>query len=183
MENLCIKENDKVLVRGATSGVGIAFLKLLKGLNKNILVSGSCRNPNKFSALTTCGFDDVIEDRDGVLQTFEKFDKVLELVGSATLRDTFSHVNDGGIVCSTGQLGGEWYLNEFDPITELPANGYLTSFYSANVSGDRLQNMIDFIENNRVDVSPEKVFSLEQVPLAHEYLEGKTSFGKVVVVK
>ena len=92
------------------------------------------------------------------------------------------HIDEGGIVCNTGQLGGQWYLNDFDPIFELPANGYLTSFYSGNVDGCRLQEMLDFIAEHKVDVKPEKVFTLEEMQDAHAYLDGSKSFGKVVVV-
>ena len=128
------------------------------------------------------GFDDVIEDRDGVLQTDKSFDKVLELIGPATLKNTFAHVNEGGIVCSTGQLGGQWYLNDFDPIFELPANGYLSSFYSGNVSAERIQEMLDFVCDQKVDARPEKVFRLEEVPEAHEYLDSSRGYGKIVCV-
>lgn len=117
-----------------------------------------------------------------MLQTDKPFDKVLELIGPATLKNTFANVNEGGIVCSTGQLGGQWYLNDFDPIFELPANGYLTSFYSGNVSAERIQEMLDFVYDHKVDARPEKVFGLEEVPEAHEYLDSSRSYGKIVCV-
>ena len=98
------------------------------------------------------------------------------------MKDTFAHMNEAGIVCSTGQLGGEWYLNDFDPIFELPANGYLTSFYSGNVDSGRLQEMLDYIKEYDIDVRPERVFTLDQIPEAHAYLDSSSSFGKVVAV-
>ena len=182
MKNLQIKENDKILVRGGTSGVGVAFLRLVKAKFPKANIAGSSRSAAKEQLMLDAGFDKVIVEQDGKLQTTETFDKVLELIGPATLKDTFSHVNERGIVCSTGQLGGEWYLNGFNPIIELPANGYLTSFYSGNVNGNRLQQMLDYIIKHDVDVKPEKVFSLEDVPRAHAYLESSQSFGKIVVV-
>lgn len=180
--NLHIRERDRVLVRGATSGVGIAFLRLLKARWPSIHVTGSSRSLRKEAQLIEAGFDEVIVDADGVLQTEQQFDRVLELIGPATLKDTFSHTAEGGIVCSTGQLGGQWYLNDFEPIMGLPANGYLTSFYSGNVDGKRLQDMLDYVAKYHVNAVPERVFSLEEVPKAHAYLDGAHSFGKVVVV-
>ena len=169
-------------MRGATSGVGVAFLRLLKGRWFELHVSGSTRSMKKEAQLREAGFDEVILDADGVLQTDRQFDRVLELIGPATLRDTFSHVVEGGIVCSTGQLGGQWTLNDFDPIFELPANGYLTSFYSGNVDPVRLQSLLDYVRTYGIDPAPERVFSLPQVPEAHAYLESAHSFGKVIVV-
>lgn len=182
MKNLRIELADKILVRGATSGVGVAFLRLVKSASPDIFVAGTSRNLKKSQTLLDEGFDEFIEDRDGVLQTDKSFDKVLELIGPATLKNTFAHVNEGGIVCSTGQLGGQWYLNDFEPIFELPANGYLTSFYSGNVSAERIQEMLDFVYDHKVDARPEKVFRLEEVPEAHEYLDSSRSYGKIVCV-
>ena len=182
LKNLCVRKTDRVLVRGATSGVGIAFLRLLKARWPDIHVTGSSRSPRKETQLREVGFDAVILDVDGTLRTAETYDRALELIGPAALRDTFAHIREGGIVCSTGQLGGEWYLNEFDPIFELPANGYLTSFYSGNVDGGRLQELLDYVARYPVELAPERVFSLEQVPEAHAWLDGAHSFGKVVVL-
>ncbi len=170
------------MVRGGTSGVGIAFLRLVKSGFPDMHVAGSSRSAQKTEMLLDAGYDEVILESNGKLETDKRFDKVLELIGPATLKDTFAHMNEGGIVCSTGQLGGEWYLNDFDPIFELPANGYLTSFYSGNVDGGRLQEMLNFIEEYRVNVRPERVFTLDQIPEAHAYLDSSRSFGKVVVV-
>ena len=172
----------RILVRGATSGVGVAFLRLLKGRWPGLHVSGSTRSMKKEVQLREAGFDEVILDEGGVLQTEQQFDRVLELIGPATLRDTFSHVAEGGIVCSTGQLGGQWTLNDFDPIFELPVNGYLTSFYSGNVDAGRIQSLLDYVRTYGIDPAPARVFSLSQVPDAHAWLESANSFGKVIVV-
>ena len=178
--NLRIGEEDSVLVRGATSGVGIAFARLVKAAFPKLRLTGTSRSREKEAALLAAGFDQVILDHEGVLQTEQKFTKVLELIGPATLKDTFAHVSEGGIVCSTGQLGGVWNL-DFEPIMELPPNGYLTSFYSGNVSSEKLNRMLRFIEEHQVNAAPEKVFPLEQTAEAHRYLESRDSFGKVVV--
>lgn len=180
--NLRIQNGQSVLVRAATSGVGIAFVKLVKGMYPDCKVTGSCRSMGKAGALKKVGFDEVILDKDGVLQTGEAFDRALELIGPATLKDTCGHIQENGIVCSTGQLGGQWTMEGFDPIMDLPANGYLTSFYSGNVSKETLNEMIKNLEEHHVDVAPEKVFALEEVGMAHAYLEGHKSFGKCVVV-
>lgn len=182
MQNLRLESGEKVLVRAATSGVGIAFAKLVKATFPWMHLAGSCRSLSKASMLEAAGFDEVIEDRDGMLQTRKSFDKALELIGPAALRDTCSHISEGGIVCSTGQLGGKWDMEGFEPIMDLPANGYLTSFYSGNVDEKRLGEMLSYVANYKVDARPEKVFPLSETASAHAYLEGSQSFGKVVVI-
>ena len=46
-----------MLVRGATSGVGIAFAKLLKGQFPEIHLAGTSRNLAKEEQLKVVGFD------------------------------------------------------------------------------------------------------------------------------
>ena len=179
--NLKIEEGDRVLVRAATSGVGIAFSKLLKGQFSNVYLAGSSRSLGKEEQLKEAGFDQVILDKDGVLQTEEQFDKVLDLVGPSAILDTFARTADGGIICSCGLLGGQWTIPDFDPIEMLYRNLYLTTFASGNVSQDKLQALVDFVERYQIDVRPEKVFSIEQIQDAHAYLESSQSFGKVIV--
>ena len=179
--NLKIEEKDSVLVRGATSGVGIAFAKLLKGKSPKIHLAGTSRNLAKEQQLKAVGFDQVILDKDGVLQTQEQFNKVLDLVGPSAILDTFARTAEGGIICSCGLLGGQWTVPDFDPIEMLSRNLYLTTFASANVSQDKLQALVDFVERYHVDVGPEKVYKIDQIQDAHAYLEGSYSFGKVIV--
>ena len=182
MKNLKIQASDQVLVRGATSGVGVAFAKLVKAQFPDIRICGSTRKAEKGQRLLDAGFTDFIEDHNGILDTEEVFDKILELIGPATIKDSLSHINEGGIVCSTGQLGGKWYLEDFDPIMELKRNSYLTTFHSSDVSGEKLNELLAFIEGKGVAVEPERVFALEEVAQAHAFLQSQASFGKVIVL-
>lgn len=182
LQQLRIAKQDHVLVRGAGSGVGVAFAQLLKAQFPHVVLHGSTRNPAKATRLQAVGFDEVITEADGKLQTDQRYDKILELVGPATLRDSFSHINEHGIVCNTGQLGNIWYVNDFDPIIELKNNSYLTAFYSGNVSQAKLDAMFDYIRRFDVKILIERVFSLEQVSEAHRFLQSAAGFGKVVVV-
>ena len=182
MKNLQINANDTVFVRAASSAAGIAFLKLLKAKYADIKVYGSTGKKEKIQILKSQGFTDIILDIGNELQTDLQFDKILELIGPKTIKNSIRHLKEGGIICSSGQLGEEWYLREFDPIMELKNNVYLTSFYSGNVSAEKINEMLAYIEKYKVNISPEKVFSLEDTPKAHDYVESGNNFGKVVVV-
>lgn len=171
-----------LMLRGAGSGVGVAFAQLLKAQFPHIVLHSSTRNPAKADRLQVVGFDEVITEADGKLQTDQSYDKILELVGPATLRDSFSHINEHGIVCNTGQLGNIWYVNDFDPIIELKNNSYLTAFYLGNVSQTKLDAMFDYIRQFDVKILIERMFTLEQVPEAHRFLQSADGFGKVVVM-
>ena len=140
------------------------------------------RTPSKYGQyLKKAGFDQVILDQGGVLQTDEEFTKILDLVGPRDIKDSLKHLLEGGIICSCGQLGGQWTLSDFDPIEALCRNVYLTTFASANVSNEKLQELIDFVEKYQIDVQPEKIFAIDQIQEAHAYLESSQSFGKVII--
>lgn len=181
--NLKIKDDDQILVRGGTSGVGIAFLKLVKAKFPQIFVAGTSRSLHKEEAMKKVGYDQVIVDKDGILQTDKKFTKIFELIGPKVMKNSFAHLQENGILCETGLLGNQWTLKDFDPIEELPANSYLTSFNSANVNETKINQMLHYVKKYQVDAHPEKVFDLAHVPDAHRYLESSHSFGKVVVVE
>lgn len=180
--NLRVQSGSKVLVRGGTSGVGTAFVNLVKAKDPQIHIAGTTRSHDKEQLLIQSGYDEVILDQDGKLQTTKEFDRVLELIGPATIQDTFQHVHEGGIVCSTGQLGNQWYLEHFDPIMYIAANGYLTSFYSGNVNQQKIDDLLRYVEQYDVQVKPEKIYSLSEVPEAHRYLASHNSLGKVIVL-
>lgn len=182
MKNLQIKPTDKVLVRGGTSGVGIAFLKLIKGQYPHINVTGTSRREDKRQLMQDIGFDDVIIDQNNTLKSHQSFDKILELIGPASIKDSFNHINEHGIICSCGQLGNQWFLENFDPIMELKNNSYLTTAYSGVVRHKAITDLIDYVEHYHIDVSPVKVFTLDNIVEAHSYLESHHSFGKVVVL-
>jgi len=72
-------------------------------------------------------------------------------------------------------------LAYFDPIMDLAPNSYLTSGYSGNVSAAKFKELLNFIDRYQVKVTPEKIFSLPEVPDAHRYLASQQSSGKVVI--
>lgn len=182
MLNLRIDESDNVLVRGGTSGVGIAFLRLLKGKYPDLSITGTTRNLNKKQQLLAEGYDSVVLDQNNSLQTDQCYNRVLDLIGPAAIQDTFQHMTENSIVCITGLLGGVWTIHDFDPIEDLPADSYLTSVESKHVSEEKMNRLLKYIKQYRINVRPEKVFSLDQIQEAHRYLESSESFGKVVVL-
>lgn len=183
IKNMRLKNDDEVLIRAGGSGVGIAALQLIKGKYPEMKVTGSTRHESQVQILKDQGYDEVILDQNNRLQTDRKWSKILELIGVTTMKDSFNHLQPGGIICNTGELGGQWYLQEFDPIEALAPDSYLTSFYSGNVNRQRLNELFQYVEKYHILVKPVKVFQLNQLREAHEYLESQRGFGKVIVLE
>lgn len=180
--NLKITGTDSLLIRGATSGVGVAAGILAKAMAPGIKVYGTTRNLAKCDELTAKGFDEVIEDHNNHLRTDRKFDKVLELVGSLTLNDSLRYLHESSILCETGELGGIWSIKDFSLIGNLPSGAYLTDFSSDSVTESRFNDLLDIIFDNKLDVAPVKTFDLAHTSDAQAYLDSQKSFGKVVVL-
>lgn len=183
-KSLNLQATDRVLIRAATSGVGLAELHLIKALNPQIQVTGTSRNEAKRQRLLGAGFDAVIvaPDSEHLPSGTANFDKIVDLIGPLSVKDSLRHLNENGIVNATGELGGVWTVPDLDPITDIPNNRYLTGTYSGDVSQTLLQEMFDFIAQYQVPVAPTKVFSFAQLPAAHAYLQSANSFGKVIVL-
>ena len=182
LKNLRIEGGYTVLVRGGASGVGIAFLRLMRAQFPHMYIVGSTRRAEQRTRMLAAGYSDVVIEEDGILRTDERYDRILELVGPAVMKDSMKHLARGGILCNTGLLGGKWDLEGFEPIGDLAEDAYLTSFYSGNVREEHLSELFAYIRQYKVPVRPERVFTLSDTAEAHRWLEGRDGFGKAVVL-
>ncbi|MFC2335666.1 MAG: alcohol dehydrogenase catalytic domain-containing protein [Selenomonas noxia] len=182
LKNLRIEDGYTVLVRGGASGVGIAFLRLMRAQFPHMYIVGSTRRAEQRTRMLAAGYSDVVIEEDGILRTDERYDRILELVGPAIMKDSMKHLVRGGILCNTGLLGGKWDLEGFEPIGDLAEDAYLTSFYSGNVREEHLSELFAYIRQYKVPVRPERVFTLSDTAEAHRWLEGRDGFGKAVVL-
>lgn len=182
LKNLRIEDGYTVLVRGGASGVGIAFLRLMRAQFPHMYIVGSTRRAEQRTRMLAAGYSDVVIEEDGILRTDERYDRILELVGPAVMKDSMKHLVRGGILCNTGLLGGKWDLEGFEPIGDLAEDAYLTSFYSGNVREEHLSELFAYIRQYKVPVRPERVFTLSDTAEAHRWLEGRDGFGKAVVL-
>lgn len=181
LKNLRPAPGDRYLIRGGTSGVGIAMLNLIRAKDPQAYVAGTSRSLAKAARMKDAGYSTVIKDQNGHLQTAEKFDKVLELIGPVTVKETFTHVNEGGIVCVTGILGNQWTLEHFDPITDIAPGTYLTGGYSGAVTEEKINELFSYLQRYQVAAKPDRIFALRDLPAAHAYLASGQSMGKVVI--
>ncbi|MEK1313696.1 zinc-binding dehydrogenase [Limosilactobacillus fermentum] len=181
LKNLRPAPGDRYLIRGGTSGVGIAILNLIRAKDPQAYVAGTSRSLAKAARMKDAGYSTVIKDQNGHLQTAEKFDKVLELIGPVTVKETFTHVNEGGIVCVTGLLGNQWTLEHFDPITDIAPGAYLTGGYSGAVTEEKINELFSYLQRYQVAAKPDRIFALRDLPAAHTYLASGQSMGKVVI--
>lgn len=181
-----IESGESLLIRGGTSSIGMLACQLAK--TYGLTVISTTRNLKKKEALIDNGADYVIIDNGTVSdQVREIFpigvNKVLELIGTRTLKDSLKCIAPKGVVCMTGILGNEWTMKEFTPMDDIPSLGRLTVYKgeSKNISKELLQEFIDNVENGTIKLNIDKVFQLNEVAEAHQYMEDNKAKGKIVV--
>ena len=181
-----ITSGETLLIRGGTSSIGMLACQLAK--NKGLTVISTTRNPNKQQALIDNGADHVVIDdgqvADQVRALFpDGVNNVLELIGTQTLKDSLKCIAPKGTVCMTGILGNEWTMKDFTPMGDIPSLGRLTVYMgeSKNLSKDLLQEFIDEVGKGTINLNIDKVFSLDKVAEAHQYMEDNKAKGKIVV--
>ena len=176
-----------MLIRGGTSSIGMLALQLAKA--KGLTVISTTRNQDKKQALFDNGADNVVIDDGSVNEQVrtiysEGVNKVLELVGTRTLKDSLKCIAPMGMVCMTGILGNEWTMKDFTPMGDIPSLGRLTVYMggSKDLAKEFLQEFIDQVKKGTVNLNIDRIFNLDDVPLAHQYMEESKHSGKLVVL-
>ncbi|WP_342421038.1 zinc-binding alcohol dehydrogenase family protein [Paenibacillus sp. FSL E2-0178] len=184
-DTLKLTHGETLLIRGGTSSVGLAALQLAKSIGARVI--STTRSLDKFELLRNSGADHILLDDDSLAEKLfavapSGANKILELVGTATLKHSLSLASEYGIVCVTGILAGEWVMSGFEPMVDVPTNVYLTSFTSTPVKSNLLGELFRHMEKHELKVPIAKVLPLEQIHEAHLLMESNAANGKIVIV-
>ena len=184
---LRLTAGESLLVRGGTTSVGLAAAAIAKA--HGITVSATTRNPASADLLRTSGADEVFIDDGAIAGTVRKarpdgFDKVLELVGTTTLKDSLRCARSPGLVCMTGMVGNEWSLDDFSPMEAIPTAVGLTTYDGGPKDFMRtpLQELVDQIAAGTLRVQIGRTFALDEIVEAHRLMEANKAGGKIVVL-
>ncbi|MDG9736640.1 zinc-binding dehydrogenase [Lentilactobacillus parabuchneri] len=174
-----LQKGQSLLVRGGTTGVGMAALVLGKALG--LRVATTTRQSDREPVLSNLGADEVILDHNDQLQTSSKYDGVIDMVGVPVVVDSLSHLKNGGTYTLVGMVTGQWVWKDFDPFTNL-SNKYATVYDSSQVDGHMVQKMFGLINQNHLEIPISKVFKLNDIQEAHRYVMKKDRpVGQVIV--
>ena len=178
---------QSLLVRGGTSSVGMAAAILAK--RRGLRVISTTRAPGKADRLRQIGVDHVVIDDGDVATAVREIlpdgaDLALELVGAPTLRDTLQSLRTHGVACFTGMLSNSWVVEDFYPIDYIPPGVRLTA-YSGNATDLTpavLQDFLDAAAQDHGLIPLDRVFGIEEIAVAHAYMEQDRATGKIVVL-
>lgn len=183
IEGLQLKKEDVLLVRGGTSALGLAAIQLAKTVGCQIIAT--TRKTERIALLEDIGATYGLLDDEDLLKKIKEIypdgvTKVLELVGAFNIPKMDKILRRGAIICVTGQLGNRG-SEGLEVIKSIPNGCYVTSFHSNYPSQSDLDEIFKRIDQYKIKPVIGRVFSLQEIATAHEYLEMHYVPGKLVV--
>jgi NADPH:quinone reductase-like Zn-dependent oxidoreductase len=188
--NLELEKGQLVVIRGATSSLGQAAVKL--AVNAGARVIATTRQRERFPMLEALGVERCEVERPDLSQYIAeagKIDAVLDLIGNSVMLDSLRMLRRGGRSCLAGWLGGLDPIPDFNPLLQMPSGVYLTFFGSFvfGTSGFPLSNVplaqiAQDAAAGRLDVKPKRVLRFDEIREAHRLMEANEAGGKMVIL-
>lgn len=178
-----VKPGDVVLVQAAGSGVGIAAVQIAKLFGATVIATAS--SEGKLEKAKALGADHGINYENQNVQKIVRditsrrgCDIVFEHVGEKTFEDSYKSLRKEGVLVTCGATTG------FDARLDLRFlfSRQLNILGSTMGSKSELFEIMRHVEAGRLKPVVDKTFSLAETAQAHEYLEARRQFGKVVLV-
>lgn len=184
---LNIQRSDRLLIRGGTTSVGLAAAAIAK--SQGAFVAATTRKPEREHLLRANGAEQVFVDNGTIADQVKQtgvFNKVLEMVGVTTLRDSLQCVGEGGIVCMVGSVSGKWaFDDEFSPMLSIPTAVSLTTYHSSAKAfvETPLDEIVNQLGTERIKSLIGKVFvDLDKINEAHKCMDDDKAGGKIVLL-
>jgi NADPH2:quinone reductase len=187
-----LKAGETVLIHAGASGVGIAAIQLAKAAGATVLATAS--SDERLARLTQYGLDHGINytrvDAATEVMNYTQgvgVHLVLDSVGGSTLEASVAMLAYRGRISWVGRAGREERPPEVWPIMQ--KNASITGVFlgaEMAVNPQRTYPMIgsilDRIARKELTVVLDKTFPLSQAASAHEYIESRQAFGRVILV-
>ena len=177
-----LKPGEDVLVLGAGSGIGSAAIQIAKLIGARVIATAG--SAAKLTKARELGADDVIDhstqkiaDEARKLTARRGVDVVFEHVGVATWEQSIMSLATGGRLVTCGATTGAAAQLDLRYLFARQLS-LLGSFMG---SRGELFTVLKLIGEKKLRPVVDRVFPLAEARLAHEYLEGRAQFGKVVL--
>ena len=186
-KSLCLVKGERLLIRGGTTSVGLAAAAIAK--NHGAVVASTTRRPDREQLLRSSGADQVFIDAGAIAEQVKEVfpsgvDKVLELIGTSTLRDSLRCSKQRGMVCMTGMVGNKWSFDDFSPMEVIPTTVCLTTYDGGpeDFMLTPLDELVEQVAAGTLQAQVGKVFKLDDIVEAHRCMEENKAGGKIVVL-
>ncbi|MCB0271382.1 MAG: zinc-binding dehydrogenase [Bdellovibrionales bacterium] len=178
-----LEQNQTVLVMGAGSGVGMAAIQIAKHIGATVITTASTEDKCA-KALDALHADHVIQYtkenlKEHVKALTEKqgVDVIIDHVGGSQWTDLLTLLKNGGKLVTCGATAG------YNPTIDLRHVFFrqLQILGSTMASPEDMQKVMNLIFENKITPHIDQVFPLAQVYQAHQHIEDRRVFGKVLL--
>jgi NADPH:quinone reductase-like Zn-dependent oxidoreductase len=172
-----VKEGNKVLINGASGGVGTFAVQIAKAFGAEVTGVCSTRNLN---VVRSVGADYVIDytQRD-FTQGGQQYDLILDQVANHSLSEFRRVLTPGGIHIPNSGNGGLGYIINAS-ISSLFYRQQGRSFFAVPKKGDFIY-LAELIESGKIMPVIDKTYPLSDTSKAFRYMEEVHASGKVVI--
>jgi len=180
-----IEAGQKVLINGASGGVGTFAVQLAKAFGAE--VTGVCSGRNA-EMVRSIGADYVIDyTKEDFTKSEQRYDLIIDNVGNRSLLECRRVLNPKGKIILIGGGGvndSRWTGPLVEVIKMLTLQRFVTqemSMMLAEMNNKDLSILADLMQTGKVKPVIDRTYTLSQLPEAMRYLEEGHARGKVVV--
>jgi NADPH:quinone reductase-like Zn-dependent oxidoreductase len=177
-----LKPGQRVLVNGASGGVGTWAVQLAKVMGAQVTAVCSTRNVELVRSL---GADQVIDySKEDFVQGGARFDVMFDLVGNRSLKECRSVLNDGGTYLPCSEGASEW----FGPMLKILGGMFSWMFTKQRIKQfvmtpnlEQLQYLKEVVEAGKARPVLSRSYSFAELPQALGRIAEGHSQGQIVV--
>ncbi len=182
-----IQAGQKVLINGASGGVGTFAVQIAKACGADVTAVCSTRNVDLVKSI---GADRVIDyTNEDFTRTDQRYDIIYDLVGNHGFSERRKILKPNGICVlagiggagvhpgMSGRIGGNFW-NAF--LSNFTSQKFV--FYIAKLTKDDLNVLRNLMQSGKVSPVIDRTYKIEQTVDAVRYMEEGHARGKVVVV-
>ena len=173
-----LQANQKILIYGGSSGIGSAAIQIARKLNCSIYTT--IGNEDKIDYIKKLGCNNIlIHSKHNWYKELNnmKFDVIFEHIGKKTWDISLKLLNRGGTIVLCGATTGS------NVVLNLKHLFYKQQSILGSTMGsiESFKNVIKGIEQKYYIPFVDKVFPINKIAEAHNYIENRQNKGKVVV--
>jgi NADPH:quinone reductase-like Zn-dependent oxidoreductase len=178
-----IQPGHKVLVNGASGGVGTFGVQIAKSFGAQVTGVTSTRN---LELVRSIGADHAIDyTKENFTQSTQRFDLILDAVGNHTFSQCRRVLNPNGKLLGAGGTTDNWMIRPIARALAASAAGLFVSQKSVMIlakgSQQDLLTLNALMTSGKVTPVIDRRYKLSEIPEAIRYLEQGHARGKVIM--
>ena len=181
-----IQAGQKVLINGASGGVGTFAVQIAKAFGAE--VTGVCSTHN-VDLVKSIGADHVIDySKEDFTRTDQRYDMIYDLVGNHSFSERRQILTPNGICVLAGIGGAGFHPESWGRILGNFKTAFQSKFtsqkfvtYIAKLTKDDLNVLRDFMQAGKLSPVIDRTYKISETQAAVRYLEEGHARGKVVI--